>query len=274
MPSLEDLESRLQSLLENSLLKYLPGYRAEDRVYQNLASALHDNLKEVDGTIFAPDGFIILAHPSTLKRWQTKPPLIKKLAQALRTTGDEAGYKFISNPSVSTAADQNISENETRIIASFRSEIIAETKGMPANPQDGIPANSIPSNAFLILHGEEIIPLNTPVINIGRRLDNHIIIDDPRVSRLHAQLRVARGLYALFDLNSSGGTFVNGKRTNMAMLSPGDVISLAGVTLVFGQDLQDGTEEDNAPTEPKSAFSSDTVKIKRSRPGKDKDKQG
>jgi hypothetical protein len=58
------------------------------------------------------------------------------------------------------------------------------------------------------------------------------------------------------------------------MLSPGDVISLAGVTLVFGQDLQDRTEENKAPTEPKSAFSSDTVKIKRSRPGKDKDKQG
>jgi pSer/pThr/pTyr-binding forkhead associated (FHA) protein len=265
MPSLEHLESRLQSLLENSLLKYLPGYRIEDRIFQNLASALQNNLKEVDGTTFAPDGYVILAHPSTLERWQTKPPLIMRLAQALRTAGEEAGYLFNSNPSVSTAADLDIGENETRIIATFRSEVVAETRGMPANSQGEDVANSIPVNAFLILHGKEVIPLDAPVINIGRRMDNQIVIDDLRVSRQHAQLRVTKGQYAIFDLNSSGGTFVNGKSSNMTMLSPGDVISLAGVTLVFGQDLQDGMEMDKAPTEPKPTFLSDTAKKHRSR---------
>jgi pSer/pThr/pTyr-binding forkhead associated (FHA) protein len=40
----------------------------------------------------------------------------------------------------------------------------------------------------------------------------------------------------LFDLNSTGGSFVNGQRTNQSVLYPGDVISLAGVALIFGQD--------------------------------------
>jgi pSer/pThr/pTyr-binding forkhead associated (FHA) protein len=40
----------------------------------------------------------------------------------------------------------------------------------------------------------------------------------------------------LFDLNSTGGTFVNGQRTSQTVLYPGDVISLAGVALIFGQD--------------------------------------
>jgi hypothetical protein len=274
MPSLEHLESRLQSLLENTLLKYLPGYRAEDRIFQNLASALQDNLKEVDGITFAPDGYVILAHPSTLERWHTKPPLIKRLAQVLKTAGEEAGYQFNSNPSVSTSADLDIGENETRIIATFGSEVVAETRGMPANSQGEDMANSIPANAFLILHGKEVIPLGAPVINIGRRMDNQIVIDDPRVSRQHAQLRVAKGHYALFDLNSSGGTYVNGKRSNMTMLSPGDVVSLAGVTFVFGQDSQDGMEMDKAPTEPKPTFLSDTMKKHRSRSGKSKGDRG
>jgi pSer/pThr/pTyr-binding forkhead associated (FHA) protein len=270
MPSLEHLESRLQSLLENTLLKYLPGYRAEDRIFQNLANALQNNLKEVDGITFAPDGYVILAHPLTLERWQTRQPLIKRLAQALRTAGVEAGYQFNSNPSVSTAADPDLGENETRIIATFGREVVAETRGMPANPQNGIVAPSIPANAFLILHGKEVIPLGTPVINIGRRMDNQIVIDDPRVSRQHAQLRIVKGQYALFDLNSSGGTFVNGKRSNRSMLSPGDVISLAGVTLVFGQDSQDGMEMDKAITEPKPITFSEPVKKHRSRSGKPK----
>jgi pSer/pThr/pTyr-binding forkhead associated (FHA) protein len=40
----------------------------------------------------------------------------------------------------------------------------------------------------------------------------------------------------LFDLNSTGGSFVNGQRTSQTVLYPGDVISLAGVALIFGQD--------------------------------------
>ena len=61
-------------------------------------------------------------------------------------------------------------------------------------------------------------------------------IDDPRVSRNHAQLRAIKGRYVVFDLNSTGGTFINGRRASQGVLYPGDVISLAGVMLIFGQD--------------------------------------
>ena len=94
----------------------------------------------------------------------------------------------------------------------------------------------IPSNAFLIVEGVKVFPLTLPVINIGRRLDNQLVIDDPRVSRNHSQLRAIKGRYVLFDLNSTGGTFVNGQRINQSVLYPGDVVSLAGVALIFGQD--------------------------------------
>lgn len=40
----------------------------------------------------------------------------------------------------------------------------------------------------------------------------------------------------IFDLDSSGGTFVNEQRIQQCILYPGDVISLAGLPLVFGQD--------------------------------------
>jgi len=74
------------------------------------------------------------------------------------------------------------------------------------------------------------------VLNIGRREDNHLVTDDPRVSRTHAQLRAVRGVYYLFDLNSTGGTFVNGEAVMRWPLKPGDVISLAGFPIIYGQD--------------------------------------
>jgi pSer/pThr/pTyr-binding forkhead associated (FHA) protein len=87
-------------------------------------------------------------------------------------------------------------------------------------------------------------------------MDNQLVIDDPRVSRSHAQLRAIKGRYILFDLNSTGGTFVNGQRTNQSILYPGDVISLSGVPLIFGQD-NPPARPDLADTSPLSPASGD-----------------
>ena len=95
---------------------------------------------------------------------------------------------------------------------------------------------AIPPNAFLIVEGIKVFPLQKAVVSIGRRLDNALVLDDPRVSRTHAQLRAVNGRYVIFDLNSTGGTYVNGQRVSQSALYAGDVIWLAGVTLVFGQD--------------------------------------
>jgi hypothetical protein len=91
-------------------------------------------------------------------------------------------------------------------------------------------------DSFLIVNGDWIYSLDQSVINIGRRSTNDLIIDDVRVSRDHAQLRAIRGKFVLFDLNSTGGTFINGKRITKRTLSPRDVISLAGLPLIYSQD--------------------------------------
>src|SRR5512140_2062774 len=93
----------------------------------------------------------------------------------------------------------------------------------------------IPEDAFVIVDGVKVIPLTQPLIRIGRRVENNLVLDDPRVSRSHAELRAINGRYVIFDLNSTGGTFVNGVRITQSVVYPGDVISLAGVNLVYGQ---------------------------------------
>lgn len=96
-------------------------------------------------------------------------------------------------------------------------------------------SGEIPLDAFLVLEGIKVIPLTKVIINIGRRLENDIVIDDPRVSRYHAQLRVVNDGYELIDANSMGGTYINGNRITRSILYPGDLISLAGVEMVYKQ---------------------------------------
>jgi pSer/pThr/pTyr-binding forkhead associated (FHA) protein len=88
---------------------------------------------------------------------------------------------------------------------------------------------------FLIVDGSRVVMIDKPVINIGRKADNHIVIDNEHISRYHAQIRRIKDHYVILDLNSTVGTSVNGERIDQAFLNPGDVISLGGVPVIFGQ---------------------------------------
>jgi hypothetical protein len=245
MSTLDELESRLKLLLENRLVQILPGNK-EDALARRLAEAMHTNLATLpDGAVVAPNVYVIVANPTKLANWRADPEHLDTLANALQEAGKEAGLQFASRPAFSTSGDPAIPENDLRVIASHSVENMGITQDAPAGPKPDPQVDSMPTNAFLVLGGTQIIPLAQQVINIGRRLDNHVVVDDPRVSRNHAQMRVIKGRFVIFDLESSGGTFVNGQRTNQSILYPGDVISLAGVTLVYGQDLPVG----HAPTE-------------------------
>ncbi|MGH3442416.1 MAG: FHA domain-containing protein [Nitriliruptorales bacterium] len=69
---------------------------------------------------------------------------------------------------------------------------------------------------------------------VGRRSDCTYVIDDPRVSRLHAALKHEAGTFVLTDLGSSGGTKVNGEEvTGSHVLYHGDVIKIGPLELIF-----------------------------------------
>jgi pSer/pThr/pTyr-binding forkhead associated (FHA) protein len=234
--NLEELESRLQSLIEVRLVKMLPGRKVEDLVAQQLATAMKSKMIVKSDTVkLAPNVFTLILHPDTAKIWQEDPKLLDTLREALRLSGEEAGLTFSSPPDISISTDENLAVDEVNVLASHKVEAMAETKGDNLATSEAV-TETIPENAFLIIDGVKVFPLNQPVINIGRRLENQLVIDDPRVSRNHAQLRAIKGRFVLFDLNSTGGTYVNSQRTNQSVLYPGDVISLAGVPLIFGQD--------------------------------------
>jgi hypothetical protein len=237
MKKLEKLEAQLRSLIEEHLLKALPGSKLEIQITRQLAAAMLGSIKtQPDGSALASNMYVLVAHPASLSQWRGEPGLLEELLNALIAAGGEAGLHFSSSPTLTTAADISMKPGKARVLASFSGESLAETRGIPAKKVGDIDSATIPSNAFLIIQGTKIIPLKQSVVNLGRRLNNTIVIDDPRVSRNHAQLRAVRGHYMLFDLNSTGGTYVNNGRTTQTVLYPGDVISLAGVMLIFGQD--------------------------------------
>ena len=238
MLRLDQLEAKLQKLVEDQLAGILPGLRMEDRVIQRLATAVRENIvQQRDDWAIAPDVFTLIVATDTSPMWKEQST-IDALKNIITTASRDVGLKFVTQPTIVITTDDNFSAEEIKVVASHKLEPVADTQGMHMSTmnEEAEEGDNIPENAFLIIEGVKVHPLNEAVVNIGRRLENQLVIDDPRVSRNHAQLRAIKGRFVLFDLNSTGGTFVNGQRTSQTVLYPGDVISLAGVALIFGQD--------------------------------------
>ena len=72
---------------------------------------------------------------------------------------------------------------------------------------------------------------------LGRSRDADVIVEDPNVSRRHAEVRPSGGSWIVRDLGSTNGVKVNGRRIQGPQsLKPGDVIELGTARVTFELD--------------------------------------
>jgi FHA domain/FhaA, N-terminal domain len=230
---LAQIERRLQVLVEGSARRLFPGAQISDLLAGRLLEAVRDGLRvEADGQVAAPEQLILFISPGEMELFKNRRWL-EELETALRAGGSEAGVCFPAGPFLQVQMDAALGTGEVRVATQNHSSTISGTSDMAAAPDS---QSKGLEGAFLIVDGTRLFPLEQPVINIGRRPDNQLVIDDARISRTHAQLRLVHGQYVIFDLDSSGGTWVNGKPIRQQALRPGDVILLSGLPLVYGQE--------------------------------------
>ncbi len=80
------------------------------------------------------------------------------------------------------------------------------------------------------------IKLEKPAYTLGRKPDNDIVLDNAAVSGHHAKIYESGGAWFIEDLNSTNGTFVNGKKVLKSGLKPGDIVTMIKYSLVFTED--------------------------------------
>jgi len=95
-------------------------------------------------------------------------------------------------------------------------------------------------------HGDRSFSLGPRTV-IGRQEGAEILLDDTAVSRRHAEITRVGTLYWIRDLESSNGTFINGKRVDSAVLRPGDEICLGPQVLTFEDSRRDETPMPSGP---------------------------
>jgi hypothetical protein len=241
-------EERIQALVEGGFARLFAGRLKPREVALRLARAMEDE-SELDemGNLAAPNRYVVLLHPDDhAALLAAQPNLAASLAGHLIDLAAESDLALDVPPDVTLEPDPAVALHSVLVRAAHVEAIKQTTQMMVVEDDDSAADGADLPAAQLIIDGDRIVPLDKNVINIGRRRDNTIVLDDRRVSRQHCQLRFRFGEFVLYDLGSRGGTFVNEQRVSECVLRSGDVISMAGVTVVYVLD----EEDDSKPTPP------------------------
>jgi hypothetical protein len=231
------LERRLQEIVEGGAAWLLPGGHRRRELAGWLIEVMNDGVRCCkDGSLQAPDLFTLtLPGPAAI---QLDDSLLLELATALQQEARRRGLTLLSDPVVRIVTV--LPDSPAKVQVSFSDRETGNTDTIKMDAQ--IASREEPSamgRAYLVVEGKHTFMLTSAVVSIGRDPGNMLVLSDMRVSRTHAQMRLVGEQYVIFDLQSTGGTMVNGRAVVKQALAAGDVISLAGVPLVFGQEMMD-----------------------------------
>jgi pSer/pThr/pTyr-binding forkhead associated (FHA) protein len=111
-------------------------------------------------------------------------------------------------------------------------DVLKVTTERIVSPSAVPPGRPLMLGKFTILNGTragERLGLGGSGIRIGRESTIcEIVLENPKVSRLHAEVVSMDGKVLLIDRNSSNGTYVNDQKIDKRFLKDGDIIYFGG----------------------------------------------
>ncbi len=226
-------EDLAQQLIEASLSRATGGKLRGDEVLRAIVRAIDD--AQADGHEPAPPNhFWVTLNDYDLREMErTQPRIADELSESVRQIMLQMGLRLDAPPRVLLWGSPTVPAHrlsvKARHIASNLPQI--ETAATPAL------SAQLPRKPFLIVDGRRHINLTSSLVRIGRSHDNDVIVDDRRVSRRHLELRWqdALGKFLAVDMDSTGGTSLNGYGIKQCTLEAGDVLSLGGFEIIYGE---------------------------------------
>lgn len=242
------LETRLEKITEGVFARFFGKRIQAHDIALQLVRALEDGLepaRDGDSRPLAPDEYTIRIHPDVLHQINDRyATLDQVLSEQIVDLAASAGYRLRHIPRVRFVAAPELASNQIMVIAvqshtdKNTTAALQAIRVATAHPQ--------PINPQVIISGHRSIPLDRAIIHLGRSTRNDIVLDEPSVSRTHAQIRLRFGHYVIFDTDSQTGTFVNNVRIREHRLRAGDVIRIGKTSLVYMEDDPEQLDETNA----------------------------
>jgi Protein of unknown function (DUF3662)/FHA domain len=242
---LRSLEAKLEGLVGGAFSRAFKSKVEPVELARKLAKEMQDNQTRSISHTYVPNQFTVWLSPQDREHFEGyEDGLKKELSDYLLEHARTEGLALVTRPTVDFETDERLSLGEFGIQAQLVQPPEEELPDWPeeapsagdfghtmvyspdrsarkleAPPRPGARAMLVGADKRTVLSGSRLL--------IGRSRDCDVTVEDPNVSRRHAELRNEDGRWIITDLGSTNGIKVNGRRVEQAALEPGD-------ELVFG----------------------------------------
>jgi Protein of unknown function (DUF3662)/FHA domain len=250
MSVLRNLEAKLEAFVEGAFSRAFKSRVQPVELARKLAKEMEENQVVSISRTYVPNEYVVFLSPRDREQFTSYEGALKKeLSDYLLEHARGEGLALVTRPTVEFKTDERLGLGEFGIQAHLiqpPDEEMGEQEPQPADYGHTMVYSATaearrmveaPSagRALLVGGGKRTV-LSGNRLLIGRSRDCELVLDDPNVSRRHAELRRQEGAWIVADLGSTNGVKVNGRRVDHAVLGPGDEITLGLSRLTFEQE--------------------------------------
>src|SRR5947209_9339440 len=207
---------------------------------------MSDNKTVSVSRTYVPNHYSVYLSPADREQFEAyEEGLKKELSDYLLEHARSEGLALLTRPTVEFKTDERLELGEFGIQA----QLVNAPEDEHAEPEPGDFGHTMvysvdrgaarrldppapADRALLVGEGKRTVLAGSRVL-IGRSRECDIRLDDPNVSRRHAELRRDNGGWVVADLASTNGVKVNGRRVEEHALRAGDEITLGLAKLTF-----------------------------------------
>ncbi len=252
---LRNLEAKLGGFVEGAFGRAFRTSVQPVELAHKLAKEMEDNQMVSVSRVYVPNHYRVFLSPKDREQFASyEPALRKELSDYLLEHARQESFALSTRPQVEFHTDERLDLGEFGIQAQLLAppEEEEQPRAGPATPapssgdfghtmvyspsRDARRIDEAPApdrgQALLVGDGRRNVLSGSRVV-IGRSREADIVLQDPNISRRHAEVRRRDDGWQIVDLGSTNGIKVNGRRVDNAGLRPGDQVTIGVTDLTF-----------------------------------------
>jgi len=239
---LSRIEEMLERVVEGPFSRLFRARIQPAEIAKRLERSMESNRTVGVGKVFAPNTYEVRLNPRDYEVFESyRISLERDMAAHLQETARAKGMRLITRPQVQFISDDSVRKASLQVASRLQDVEGADAENrveftQPIEVPRVRSRTEPPAATLSIVSGGKNgyrYPLPMGKVSLGRGGENQIVLEDPRISRNHAEIFLRGNDWYLRDLGSTNGTYVNGYGVRERALESGDRVSLGGVELVF-----------------------------------------
>jgi hypothetical protein len=248
MSVLRNLESKLAGLVEGTFSRAFKSEVRPVEIARKLAREMDQHTVQSLSRVYAPNEYAVWLSPEDRAQFEGyEEELASELSGYLLEHARREKIALVTRPAIEFRTDERLRLGEfgiqARLVRPPADEYEAPSQGDEGHTMVYSVSERVSEplrepdprrgNAQLRV-GDRTTLVGSAGAVIGRSRDCDVVLEDPNVSRHHAEVRPSGGSWIVNDLGSTNGIKVNGRRVRgPESLKRGDVIEIGTSRITF-----------------------------------------